>query len=89
MLNVLQTKIAFADWVKKNILSKSATRIVWKGDKEICLRLEVTDLVDLKGKHFGCWTWSINIINKCCVGIYKRINITTHFTNGACGAYQH
>ena len=34
MLNILQTKIAFAEWVKENVLNKIATRIVYKGNEE-------------------------------------------------------
>ena len=57
MLNILQTKIAFADWVKENVLNKIATRIVYNGDEETYLKLEVTDTLDLKDTHFGRWTW--------------------------------
>ena len=37
MLNILQTKIAFADWVKENVLNKIAIRIVYNGDEETYL----------------------------------------------------
>ena len=57
MLNILQTKIAFADWVKENVLNKIATRIVYNGDEETYLKLEVTDTLDLKDLHFGRWTY--------------------------------
>ena len=43
---MLQTKIAFDDWVKENVLNKTATKI--DGNKETCLILEVTDNLDLK-----------------------------------------
>ena len=48
MLNKLQTKIAFDDWVKENVLNKTATKIAYNGHKETCLILEVTDNLDLK-----------------------------------------
>ena len=48
MLNVLQTKIAFDDWVKENVLNKTATKIAYDVNKETCLILEVTDNLDLK-----------------------------------------
>ena len=48
MLNILQTKIAFADLVKENVLNKIVTRIVYSGDKETCLKLEVADTLVLK-----------------------------------------
>ena len=57
MLNILQSKIAFADWVKENVLNKIATRIVYNGDEKIYLKLEVTDPLDLKDTHFERWTW--------------------------------
>ena len=57
MLNILQSKIAFADWVKENVLNKIATRIVYNGDEEIYLKLEVTDPLDLKDTRFERWTW--------------------------------
>ena len=53
MLNILQIKIAFADLVKENVLNKIVTRIVYSGDKETCLKLEVTDTLVLKDTHFG------------------------------------
>ena len=83
MLNTLQIKIAFADLVKENVLNKIVTRIVYSGDKETCLKLEVTDTLVLKDTHFGCWTWHTlwETINKCCAGIYRKRNIRTHFTN--------
>ena len=40
MLNILQTEIAFADWLMENVLNKTATRIAKNGDKETCLKLE-------------------------------------------------
>ena len=57
MLNILQTKITFAEWVKENVLNKIATRIVYNGDEEAYLVLEVTDTLDLKNTHFKCGTW--------------------------------
>ena len=57
MLNILQTKMDSADWVKENILSEIATRIVYNGDKETYLKLKVTDTLHLKDTHFGHWTW--------------------------------
>ena len=45
---MLQTKIAFDDWVKENVLNKTATKIAYNGNKEACLILEVTDNLDLK-----------------------------------------
>ena len=57
MLNILHTKIAFADWVKENVLNKIATKIVYNGDEETYLNLEVTDTLDLKYTHFGRGTW--------------------------------
>ena len=91
MLNILQTKIAFADWVKENILNKIATRIVYNGDEETYLKLEVTDTLDLKDTF---WILNItyimrNIINKCCAGIHRKRNMRTHFTNAACGVTRH
>lgn len=47
MLNILQTAIAFADWVKENALSKIATTIMYNDDKESCLNCT----------YFGRWTW--------------------------------
>ena len=59
MRNILHTKIAFADWVKENVLNKVWTRIVYNGDKETYLKLEVTDTLDLKDKEtitkVLCW----------------------------------
>ena len=52
MLNILHTKIAFVDWVKENILNKIATKIVYNGDEETYLNLEVTDTLNLKDTHF-------------------------------------
>ena len=57
MLNILHTKIAFVDWVKENVLNKIATKIVYNGDEETYLNLEVTDTLDLKDTHFGGCTW--------------------------------
>ena len=57
MLNILQTKIAFADWVKENVLNKIAARTAYNGDEETYLKLEVTDTLELKDTHFGRWTW--------------------------------
>ena len=57
MPNILHTKIAFADWVKENVLNKIATKIVYNGDEETYLNLEVTDNLDLKDTHFGRCTW--------------------------------
>ena len=57
MLNILHTKVAFADWVKENILNKITTRIVYNGDKETYLKLLATDTLDLKDRHLECWTW--------------------------------
>ena len=51
MRNILHTEIAFADWVKENVLNKVWTRIVYNGDKETYLKLEVTDTLDLKDKE--------------------------------------
>ena len=48
MLNILHTKTALADCVKENVLNKITIRIVYNGDKETCLKLEVTDTLDLK-----------------------------------------
>ena len=48
MLNILHTKITFVDWVKENVWNKFATKIVYNGDEETYLRLEVTDTLDLK-----------------------------------------
>ena len=48
MLIILQTKIAFADWVKENVLNKIATRFVYNGNKKRCLKLEMVDTLDLK-----------------------------------------
>ena len=48
MLNILHTKIAFVDWVKE-----IATKIVYDGDEETYLNLEVTDTLDLKDTQFG------------------------------------
>ena len=33
MVNILQTKIAFADWVKEGVLNKVARRIVYNVDE--------------------------------------------------------
>ena len=33
MVNILQTKIAFVDWVKEGVLNKVATRIVYNVDE--------------------------------------------------------
>ena len=57
MLNILHTKIAFADWVKENVLNKIAKKIVYNGDEETYLNLEVTDKLDLKDTHFVRCTW--------------------------------
>ena len=57
MLNTLHTKIAFVDWVKENVLDKTATKIVYNSDEEIYLNLEVTDTFDLKDTQFGRCTW--------------------------------
>ena len=57
MLNILYTKIAFTDWVKENVLNKIATKIMYNGDEETYLKLEVTDTLDLKDTHFGRCTW--------------------------------
>ena len=57
MLNILQTKIAFAYWVKEDVLNKSVTRIVYNDGEETYLKLEVTDTLDMKDTHFGRWTW--------------------------------
>ena len=56
MVNILHTKIVFVDRVKKNILNKIVTKIVYNGDKETYLNLDVTDTLDLKGTHFVRWT---------------------------------
>ena len=87
MLNILHTKIAFADWVKENVLNKIATKIVYNRDEETYLNLEVTDNLDLKDTYFGCCTWRMlwETINKQCTGIYRIRNIRTHVTNTACG----
>ena len=53
MLNILHTKVAFADWVKENVLNKIATKIVYNCDEETYLKLEVTDTSDLKDTDFG------------------------------------
>ena len=53
MLNIIHTTIAFADWAKENVLNKIATKIVYNGDKETYLKLEVTDTLNLKDTHFG------------------------------------
>ena len=53
MLHIIHTKIAFADWVKENVLNKIATKIVYNVDEETYLKLEVTDILDLKEIHFG------------------------------------
>ena len=57
MLNILHTKIAFADWVKENVLNKITKKIVYNGNEETYLNLEVTDKLDLKDTHFGRCTW--------------------------------
>ena len=57
MPNMLHTKIAFADWVKENVLNKIATKIVYNGDEETYLNLEVTDTLDLKDTNFERCTW--------------------------------
>ena len=57
MLNILRTKIAFADWAKENVLNKIATRIVYNSDEGACLKLEVTHTLDVKDTHFRHWTW--------------------------------
>ena len=57
MLNILHTKIAFVDWVKENVLNKIATKIVYNGDEETYLNLEVTDTLDLKDTNFERCTW--------------------------------
>ena len=86
MLNILHTKIAFVDWVKENVLNKIATKIVYNGDEETYLNLEVTDTLDLKDT---LWTLHMtyvmrNIIDKRCAAIYRK-NIRTQVTNTACG----
>ena len=57
MPNMLHTKIAFADWVKENVLNKTATKTVYNGHEETYLNLEVTDNLDLKDTHFGRCAW--------------------------------
>ena len=57
MRNLLHTKIGFDDWVKENVLNKIATKIVYNGDKQMYLNLEVTDTLDLKNTHLGRCTW--------------------------------
>ena len=57
MLHILHTKIAFVDWVKENVLNKIATKIVYNGDEETYLNLEVTDTLDLKDTNFERCTW--------------------------------
>ena len=57
MLNILHTKIAFVHWVKENVLNKIATKIVYNGDEETYLNLEVTDTLDLKDTNFERCTW--------------------------------
>ena len=39
MLIILQNKIAFADWVKENVLNKIATRFVYNGNKKKMLKI--------------------------------------------------
>ena len=53
MLNSLQTKRALADWVREKILNKIATRIVYNGEKDTYVKLEVADTLDVKDIHFG------------------------------------
>ena len=91
MLNILHTKIAFADWVKEKVLNKIVTKIVYNGDEETYLNLQVTDTLDLKDT---LWTLHMtyvmgNIINKRRAGIYEIRNIRTHVTNTACGVNRH
>ena len=57
MLNILRTKMAFLGWVKENVLNKIATRILYNGEEEKYLKLEVSDTLDLKNTNFGRWTW--------------------------------
>ena len=53
MLNILQSKISFADCVNWNVLNKITTRIVYNVDKETYLKLEVNDTPHSKNTHFG------------------------------------
>lgn len=53
MLDILLTKIVFADSVKDNVLNKTASRIVYTNDEKKCLKLEVTDFLDWKDTQFG------------------------------------
>ena len=57
MPNILQIEIAFADSVKENVINKITAIIVYNGDKKTCLKLEVSDTLDLNCRHFGRWTW--------------------------------
>ena len=57
MINILHSKIAFADWVKENVLNKITTKIVYSGGEETYLKYEVTDTLDLNDTHFGRCTW--------------------------------
>ena len=77
MLNISQTKIAFADWEKEDVLNKSATRILYNGDEGTWLKLEVTETLNVKGTHVGRWT-SRTLWEKL---LYRKMNIWTHFTN--------
>ena len=88
MLNILHTKIAFADWVKENILNKIATKIVYKGEGRNILKLRSNWHFRLE-RHT---LWSLhmmyivrNITKKWCAGIYRKRNIRTGVTNMACG----
>ena len=87
MRNLLHTKIAFDDWVKENVLNKIATKIVYNGDKQMYLNLEVTDPLDLKNTLRTLHMTYVmrNIINKRCAGIYRKGNIRAHVTNTECG----
>ena len=53
MLNSLQTKRALTDRVREKILNKIATRIVYNGEKDTYVKLEVADTLDVKDIYFG------------------------------------
>ena len=52
MPNILQIEIAFADSVKENVINKITAIIVYNCDKKTCLKLEVSDTLDLNSRHF-------------------------------------
>ena len=68
MLNILQTKIAFADWIKENILSRIN-----------CSKNCIQRWRKIRSNwHFRLETYVVrNMINKRCAGIYRKMNIWT------------